>query len=67
VTVGEFKDEEATRTAKGGQGKAEKAKPGKLGLAVTEVPADQKKALKSGRRAVDGWTASPSPASSPAT
>jgi serine protease Do len=46
VTVGEFKEEEATRTARGGQGKAEKAKPGKLGLAVAEVPAEQKKALK---------------------
>ncbi len=46
VTVGEFKDEEATRTARGGPGKADKAKPGKLGLAVSEVPADQKKALK---------------------
>ena len=45
VTVGEFKEEEATRTAKSG-GKAEKAKPGKLGLGVAEVPADQKKALK---------------------
>ena len=46
VTVGEFKDEEATRTARASGGKAEKAKPGKLGLAVAEVPADQKKALK---------------------
>ncbi|MBK7661621.1 MAG: Do family serine endopeptidase [Betaproteobacteria bacterium] len=55
VTVGEFKEEEATRTARGGQGKAEKAKPGKLGLAVVEVPAEQKKALKiSGGVLVDG-------------
>jgi serine protease Do len=46
VTVGEFKDEEATRTARGTPGKADKAKPGKLGLGVAEVPAEQKKALK---------------------
>jgi len=44
VTVGEFKDEEA----KAGPAKAKKdaAKPGKLGLAVAEVSAEQKKALK---------------------
>jgi serine protease Do len=46
VTVGEFKDEEVTRTASGGKGKKEAAKPGKLGLAVTEVSTEQKKALK---------------------
>ncbi len=45
VTVGEFKDEEATRTA-GGKGKKEATKPGKLGLAVAEVSPEQKKALK---------------------
>jgi serine protease Do len=45
VTVGEFKDEEATRTASG-KGKKEAAKPGKLGLAVAEVSPEQKKALK---------------------
>ena len=44
VTVGEFKDEEATRTA--AKARKEAAKPGKLGLAVTEVTAEQKKALK---------------------
>jgi serine protease Do len=44
ITVGEFKDEEATRTAS--RGKKETAKPGKLGLAVTEVSAEVKKALK---------------------
>ncbi len=44
VTVGEFKDEEPTRTAARG-GKAE-AKPGKLGLAVTELTSEQKKSLK---------------------
>lgn len=44
VTVAEFKDQEAKpETTK--SGKAE-AKPGKLGLAVAEIPADQKKALK---------------------
>ena len=45
ITVGEFKDEETARTASA-QGKKEAAKPGRLGLAVTEVSAEQKKALK---------------------
>jgi serine protease Do len=45
ITVGEFKDEEAAKTASR-DGKKDKAKPGKLGLAVTEVGAEQKKALK---------------------
>jgi serine protease Do len=45
VTVGEFKEEEATRTAQRG-GRGEAPKPGKLGLAVSEVPADVRKALK---------------------
>jgi serine protease Do len=45
LTVAEFKDEEATRTAAAKPSQA-KAKPGKLGLAVTEVTAEQKKALK---------------------
>jgi serine protease Do len=45
IVVGEFKDEEATRTA-AGKGKKEPVKTGKLGLAVSEVGADQKKALK---------------------
>jgi len=44
ITVGEFKDDEATRTAS--QGKKEAPKTGKLGLAVAEVSAEQKKALK---------------------
>jgi serine protease Do len=44
VTVGEFKDEEATRTA--AKTRKEAAKPGKLGLAVAEVSAEQKKAYK---------------------
>ncbi|EFK96293.1 Peptidase S1C, Do [sediment metagenome] len=44
ILVGEFKDDESVRTAQGG--KKETAKPGKLGLAVTEVGADRRKALK---------------------
>jgi serine protease Do len=46
VTVAEFKDEETTKTAAATKGKKEVAKTDKLGLAVKEVPADQKKALK---------------------
>jgi serine protease Do len=45
LTVAEFKDEETQKVAKLANDKA-KAKPGKLGLAVTEVTAEQKKALK---------------------
>jgi serine protease Do len=45
VTITEFKDEEAPKVAQAGK-KGDTAKPGKLGLAVTEVSADQKKALK---------------------
>jgi serine protease Do len=45
VTISEFKDEEAPKAAQAGK-KGDTAKPGKLGLAVTEVTADQKKALK---------------------
>jgi serine protease Do len=45
VTISEFKDEEAPKVAQAGK-KGDTAKPGKLGLAVTEVTADQKKALK---------------------
>jgi serine protease Do len=45
VTITEFKDEEAPKLAQAGK-KGDTAKPGKLGLAVTEVTADQKKALK---------------------
>jgi serine protease Do len=44
VTVGEFKDEE--KTAGNARGKKDAAKPGKLGLAVTEMTAEQKKTLK---------------------
>ncbi len=44
ILVGEFKEEDAARTAQGT--KKETAKPGKLGLAVTEVSADRRKALK---------------------
>jgi serine protease Do len=45
VTVAEFKDEEAVKVASA-KGKKPDAKPGKLGIAVTEVTAEQKKALK---------------------
>ncbi len=44
ITVGEFKDDEATQAAS--QGKKEAPKTGKLGLAVAEVSAEQKKAYK---------------------
>ena len=46
VTVAEFKDEEAPKAASKAGKKAEAAKPGKLGVAVTELSADQKKVLK---------------------
>jgi serine protease Do len=47
VTVAEFKDEEATKTAGGpAKGKKNEVKPGKLGVAVVELTADQKRALK---------------------
>ena len=46
VAVGEFKDEDTEKTAEAKPGKAEAAKPGKLGLAVSEIPAEQRKALK---------------------
>jgi len=45
VTVAEFKDEEAVKVA-AAKSKKPEAKPGKLGIAVTEVTAEQKKALK---------------------
>jgi len=47
ITVAEFKDDEA-KAADSGKGRSKKAenKPGKLGLAVTDLTADQKKALK---------------------
>ncbi len=46
VTIAEFKDEETTKTAAATKGKKETAKTDKLGLAVKEVTAEQKKALK---------------------
>ena len=46
ITVAEFKDDEQTKTAAGEGKKKEQPKPGKLGLAVGELTADQKKALK---------------------
>ena len=47
VTVAEFKDEEATRTAQAGKGgKKPETKPGKLGVAVIELTAEQKRVLK---------------------
>ena len=46
VTVAEFKDEEATKTAAAGKSKKPEAKPGKLGVAVVEMTAEQKKTLK---------------------
>jgi len=45
VTVAEFKDEETAKVA-AAKGKKNDVKPGKLGLAVTEITAEQKKALK---------------------
>ncbi|HUP96776.1 MAG TPA: DegQ family serine endoprotease [Usitatibacter sp.] len=48
VTVAEFKDEETKTADKGGKGGSKKAetKPGKLGVAVTELTAEQKRTLK---------------------
>ena len=46
ITVAEFKDDEQVKTAAGEGKKKEQPKPGKLGLAVAELTADQKKALK---------------------
>jgi len=46
ITVSEFKDDEATKTASSAKGKKAEAKPGKLGIAVIELTAEQKKALK---------------------
>jgi len=45
ITVAEFKDEEPAKVA-GNSKKKEAAKPGKLGLAVGELTAEQKKTLK---------------------
>ncbi|MGE5615426.1 MAG: DegQ family serine endoprotease [Bacillota bacterium] len=46
LTVAEFKDDEAAKTPTKTGKKGEAAKPGKLGIAVTELTAEQKKALK---------------------
>jgi serine protease Do len=46
VTVAEFKDEEATKAAASTKGKKAETKPGKLGVAVTELTAEQKGKLK---------------------
>jgi serine protease Do len=46
VTIAEFKDQEETKIAANAKAKKEPAKVDKLGLAVKEVPAEQKKALK---------------------
>ena len=45
VTVGEFKDEDTTQVASAKGGKAE-VRPGRLGLALADIPPDQKRALK---------------------
>ena len=45
--MAEFKDEEAPKTAAAAKAaKKPEAKPGKLGVAVTELTAEQKKTLK---------------------
>ena len=46
VTIAEFKDEDTTKVASSKAPGKEPAKVDKLGLAVKEVPAEQKKALK---------------------
>jgi serine protease Do len=47
VVVAEFKDEEATKTAAAGKsGKKAESKPGKLGVAVTELTDAHKRTLK---------------------
>ena len=46
VTIAEFKDEDTTKVASSKVSGKEPAKVDKLGLAVKEVPAEQKKALK---------------------
>src|SRR5258706_7788171 len=45
-TISEFTDQEETKVAANTKAKKEPAKTDKLGLAVKEVPAEQKKALK---------------------
>ena len=46
VTIAEFKEDEPAKSAQNAKGKKPEAKPGKLGVAVTELTADMKKALK---------------------
>jgi serine protease Do len=46
VKVGEFKDTDETKESAAQPSGPQAAKPGKLGLAVSDIPADQKKALK---------------------
>jgi len=46
VTIAEFKEDEAAKVAAATKGKKEAAKTDKLGLAVKEVTAEQKKTLK---------------------
>ena len=46
VTIAEFKDDEPGKIAANGKGKKNESKPGKLGVAVIELTAEQKKALK---------------------
>jgi serine protease Do len=52
ITIGEFKDESTTKVAKSGK---PEVKPGKFGLALVDLTAEQKKQLKlSGGVLVDG-------------
>ena len=46
VVVAEFRDEEASKTAAAAKSKKAETKPGKLGVAVTEITAEQRKTLK---------------------
>jgi serine protease Do len=46
ITVAEFKDEEASAKASPTKGKPQAGKPNKLGLTVSDLNAEQKKALK---------------------
>jgi len=46
VKIGEFKDTDEAKEGSSSSSAPQAAKPGKLGLAVSDIPADQKKALK---------------------
>jgi serine protease Do len=46
VNIAEFKEDEPVKTAQNAKGKKPEAKPGKLGVAVAELTAEMKKALK---------------------